>query len=101
MSLTNVIEILLIFLFNIGIKISLKVCNYPTIQKPDYDDIYVNRLSITSFAASIKSNTFDASNFIGWHERMILWLTSMNIMHTGGGPEILTSEAGECVRRDQ
>jgi hypothetical protein len=67
--------------------------NYLTIQKPDY----VDRLSISTFAASIRPNIFYGSNFNRWRERVMLWLTAMNIMHvTKGKPEQLTSEEGSA-----
>ena len=58
LSLTIVIEILLNILFIPGIKIVPNTHNYLTIQKPDFSDNYVDRLSVAQFAATIKPNVF-------------------------------------------
>jgi hypothetical protein len=72
-----------------GIKISRKMPKNLTIQKLDCCD----RLSITSFAAALKPNAVDGSNYKQWRDRMILWLTAMNIIHvTNGKPEQFTPE---------
>jgi hypothetical protein len=79
----------IIFLLDFGIKIYHKIHKHLTIQKLDCCD----RISVTSFAAALKSNAFDGSNFKQWHDRMILWLTAMNIIHvTKGKPEQFTPE---------
>ena len=67
LSLIYAMKLLVIF----GIKIYRKLSSYLTIQKPDL----VNRLSVSSFAASIKPPLFDGSNYKRWQERLILWLT--------------------------
>lgn len=64
LSLMIVIEILLNILLNFGIKIWPNAHNYPTIQKPDFGDNYVDRLSVAQFIATIKPNVFDGNNFI-------------------------------------
>jgi hypothetical protein len=72
-----------------GIKICRKMPKNLTIQKLDCCD----RLSVTSFAAALKPNAFDGSNYKRWCDRMILWLTAMNIIHvTNGKPEQFTPE---------
>jgi hypothetical protein len=72
-----------------GIKICRKMPKNLTIQKLDCCD----RLSVTSFAVALKSNAFDGSNYKRWRDRMILWLTAMNIIHvTNGKPEQFTPE---------
>src|SRR6266540_3808451 len=86
-SLTKIMTIF--YLFNFGIKIYRILPKFLTIQKPDS----VNRLSVASFVASIKPNTFDGSNYKRWRERVTLWLTAMNIMHVvQGKPEQYTPE---------
>src|SRR6266498_1641314 len=83
------IIMIIFYLFNFGIKIYRILPKFLTIQKPDP----VNRLSVASFAASIKPNTFDGSNYKRWRERVTLWLTAMNIMHVvQGKPEQYTPE---------
>src|SRR6185369_13057749 len=67
LSLIYAMKLLVIF----GIKIYRKLTSYLTIQKSDL----VNRLSVFSFAASIKPPSFDGSNYKCWQERLILWLT--------------------------
>jgi hypothetical protein len=55
LSLIYIMKLLVIF----GIKINRKLPSCLTIQKPDI----VNRLSVSSFAASIKPPPFDGSNY--------------------------------------
>ena len=74
-----------------GIKIYQKLPIFLTIQKPDL----VNRLSVSSFAATIKPPPFDGSNYKHWRERLILWLTALRMMHVKEGkPEQFTPEKG-------
>jgi hypothetical protein len=79
----------IIFFIIFGIKICRKMPKNLTIQKLDCCD----RLLVTSFAAALKPNTFDGSNYKRWCDRMILWLTAMNIIHVANGkPEQITPE---------
>ena len=64
-----------------GIKRHRKLPSYLTIQKSDP----VNRLSVASFAATIKPPPFDGSNYKCWQERLILWLTVLRVMHVKEG----------------
>jgi hypothetical protein len=67
-----------------GIKMYRKLPIYLTIQKP----YYVDRLSVTSFAAMLKPNVFDGSNYKRWKQRVTHWLTTLSIMHViQGKPE--------------
>jgi hypothetical protein len=77
LSLIYIIKLLVIF----GIKIYQKLPIILTIQKPDF----VNRLSVSSFAASIKPPPFDGSNYKRWQERLILWLTLSRVIHVKEG----------------
>ena len=63
------------------IKIYQNLPSSLTIQKPEL----VNRLSVSSFAASIKPPLFDGSNYKCWQERLILWLTVLRVMHVKEG----------------
>ena len=82
-------EILFIYMFNFGTKICSKMPICWTIQKPDC----VNRLSVASFASSIKPPPFTSSNYKCWRERAILWFTVMRVMHvTEGKPSQYTPE---------
>ena len=54
--------------------------NYLTIQKPN-----VRQFSISGFAAALKPNNFDGKNFMIWHAKMVLWLTTMNCYHAVQG----------------
>jgi hypothetical protein len=75
---------IIIYLMAFGIKIYRKMPKILTIQKLDCCD----RLSFTSFAAALKPNAFDGSKYKRWRDRMILWLTTINIIHvTKGKPE--------------
>jgi hypothetical protein len=71
----------MIFLLDFEIKIYCKMPKPLTIQKLDCCD----RLSVTSFVATFKLNAFDRSNYKRWCDRMILWLTAMNIIHVVKG----------------
>ena len=59
-----------------------------TIQKPD-----VRHFSISGFAAALKPDNFDGSNYKRWRARMILWLTAMSCYYAAEGkPEQFTPE---------
>ena len=77
LSLFYAMKLLVIF----GIKIYPKLSSFLTIQKPNI----VNRLSVSSFAATIKPPPFDGSNYKCWQERLILWLTVLSVMHVKEG----------------
>ena len=86
-------EILFKYIVNFGIKIYQKMPRFLIIQKPDL----VNRLSVSSFAATIKPPPFDGSNYKSWQERLILWLTMLKVMHIKEGkPEQFTPEEGSA-----
>ena len=89
LSFFYVMKLLVIF----GIKIYRKLPSFLTIQKPEL----VNRLSVSSFAATIKPPPFDGSNYKRWQERLILWLTVLRVMHVKEGkPEQFTPEEGSA-----
>src|SRR6185295_7165158 len=89
LSLIYIMKLILIF----GIKIYRKLPRYLTIQKPNC----VNRLSVSSFAASIKPSPFDGSNYKRWQERLILWLTLSRVIHVKEGkPEQFSPEEGSA-----
>jgi hypothetical protein len=64
LSLIYIMKLLVIF----EIKIYQKLPSFLTIQKPEF----VNKLLVSSFAASIKPPPFDSSNYKHWQERLIL-----------------------------
>ena len=93
-SLTIVMEILFNYMFNFRIKICQKMSIFLTIQIPDS----VNKLSVASFASSIKPPLFTGSNYKCWRERTILWFTVMRVMYvTEGKPSQYTLEE-ECFQ---
>ena len=101
LSLTHtqyLLRVLLVFfllklLIIFGIKIYRKLPSYLTIQKPNF----VNRLSVSSFAASIKPPPFDGSNYKRWQGRFILWLTISKVIHVKEGKsEQFTPEEGSA-----
>ena len=57
-----VITNLLMFYF--WIKLTMKMPNYLTIQKPN-----VRQFSVSGFAAALKPNIFDGKNFMIWHAK--------------------------------
>jgi len=54
--------------------------NFLTIQKPD-----IRHFSLSDFAAALKLDHFDGSNYKWWRARMILWLTAMSCYHAAKG----------------
>lgn len=82
------------YIFNFGIKIYQIVPKSLTIQKHDY----VDKLSVASFAASIKPSVFDGPKYKRWREKVTLWLTAMNIMYVvQGKPEQVSQEEFEAA----
>jgi hypothetical protein len=76
-------------LISSGIKMYRKLPIYLTIQR----HYYVDRLSVTSFAATLIPNVFDGSNYKRWKQRVTHWLTAMSIMHVvHGKPEQFSPE---------
>ena len=63
------------------------------VQNPDF----ANRLSVSSFTATIKPPSFDGSNYKRWHERLILWLTVLRVMYVKEGkPKQFTPKEGSA-----
>jgi hypothetical protein len=74
----------MVYLMDFGIKIYRKMPKFLRIQKLDCCD----RFPVSSFAATLKLNNVDGSNYKRWRDTMILWLTAMNIIHVvKGNPE--------------
>jgi hypothetical protein len=71
----------MLFLLDFRIKMYYKMPKLLSIQKLDCRD----RLPVTSFAVVLNPNAFDGSNYKQWRDRMILWLTAMNIIHVVKG----------------
>jgi hypothetical protein len=88
-SIISILNLLVIF----EIKIYQNLPKFLTIQK----SIIADKLSVTNFATTIKLNAFDGSNYKRWRERLILWLTTMNLMHVKKGkPEQFAPEEGSA-----
>ena len=59
-----------------------------TIQKPD-----IWQFSLSGFAAALKPNDFDGTNYKRWRAKMVLWWTAMNCYHIAQGkPKQLATE---------
>jgi len=66
----------------------LKIPKFLTIQKPD-----IRQFSLSGFAAALKPNDFDGTNYKRWRAKMVLWLTPMNCYHIAQGkPKQLATE---------
>jgi hypothetical protein len=72
---------IMIYFMAFGIKIYHKIPKILKIKNIDCCD----RLRVTSFVVVLKPNAFDGSNYKWWHNRMILCLTVMNIIHVAKG----------------
>jgi hypothetical protein len=80
------IFVITIFLLFFWINFNMKLPKFLTIQKPD-----IRQFSISGFAAALKPNDFDETNYKIWRAKMVLWLTAMNCYHiTQGKPEQFT-----------
>ena len=70
------------------IKFNMKIPKFLIIQKPD-----IRQFSISGFAAALKPDDFDGTNYKRWRAKMVLWLTAMNWYHAAQGkPEQFTPE---------
>ena len=69
-----------LLMFYFWIKLTMKMPNFLTIQKPS-----VRQFSVSGFAAVLKPNNFDGKNFMIWRAKMVLWLTAMNCYHAAQG----------------
>ena len=65
-----------LLMFYFWIKLTMKMPNFLTIQKPN-----VRQFSVSGFTAALKPNNFDGKNFMIWRAKMVLWLTAMNCYH--------------------
>ena len=66
----------------------MKLPKFLTIQKPD-----IRQFFVSGFAAALKPNDFDETNYKTWHAKIVLWLTAMNCYHAAQGkPEQFTPE---------
>ena len=69
-----------LLMFYFRIKLTMKMPNYLTIQKPN-----IRQFSVSGFAAALKPNNFDGKNFMIWRAKMVLWLTAINCYHAAQG----------------
>jgi hypothetical protein len=82
------IHVVINLLWYFWIKFNLKMPKFLTIQKHD-----IRRFSLSSFAATLKPNDFDGTNYKRWRAKIVLWLTAMNCYHVARGkPEQLAAE---------
>jgi hypothetical protein len=72
---------LVIFMIYPWIKIKLKVLIFSTIQKP-----YCSHFScMAAFVDALRLTPFTGVNFMKWHMRVTLWLTTMNVFWVSEG----------------
>ena len=50
----------------------MKMPKFLTFQKPD-----IRQFSVSGFAATLKPNDFDGTNYKIWRAKMVLWLTAI------------------------
>ena len=74
-------------------KFNIKMPKFLTIQKPD-----IRQFSVNGFAATLKPNDFDGTNYKRWHAKMVLWLTAMNCYHTVQDPDNLLLRRSKSSR---
>jgi hypothetical protein len=87
-SMVNNLLCFIIITLICGIKMTWKLPNHLTIQKPNYRHFLVR-----GFAAVLKLDPFDRKNFLIWKAKMELWLTAMSCYHaTEGKPANLSPE---------
>ena len=76
--------LLLIFWINFNMKMP----KFLTFQKPD-----IRQFSVSGFAATLKPNDFDGTNYKIWRAKIVLWFTAMNCYHvTQAKPKQFTPE---------
>ena len=63
------------------IKLTRKLPNNPTIQKP----YMLRQFSPSGFAAALKPSPFTGSHFKRWQNKTLLWLTSMGVHRVAEG----------------
>jgi hypothetical protein len=54
----------------------MKMSKFLTIKKHD-----IRQFSVNGFAAALKPNDFDGTNYMRWRAKIVLWLTAMNCYH--------------------
>jgi hypothetical protein len=66
----------------------MKMLKFLTIQKHD-----IRQFFVSGFAAVLKTDDFDGTNYKRWRAKMVLWLTAMNCYYvTQRKPEQFTPE---------
>ena len=74
----------------------MKLPKFLTIQKPD-----IRQFSVSGFAAALKPNDFNRTNYKTWRAKMVPWLIAMNCYHAAQGkPEQFTPEEEEKFKVD-
>ena len=54
----------------------MKMPKFLIIQKSN-----IRQFFVSGFAAALKPNDFDGTNYKTWRAKMVLWLTAMNCYH--------------------
>ena len=79
-ALSFIYKNVIIYAFIFGIKMNRNWPLIPTIQKLD------RAFSVSGFAAHLKPNPFDGTNYKRWVRKLELWLISMSVWFITEGP---------------
>jgi hypothetical protein len=79
-SMVNNLLYVIIIMLICGIKMTWKLPNILTIQKPNY-----RHFTVRGFVIVLKPDSFDGKNFLIWKAKMELWLTAMSYYHVAEG----------------
>jgi hypothetical protein len=90
-SMVNNLLYVIIITLICGIKMTWKLPNILTIQKPNY-----RHFSVRGLAAVLKPDPFDGKNFLIWKAKMELWLTAMSCYDAAEGKPAYLSPKDEA-----
>jgi hypothetical protein len=95
-SMVNNLLYVIIITLICGIKMTWKLSNHLTFQKPNY-----RHFSVRGFASVLKPDPFDGKTFLIWKAMMELWLTAMSCYHAAEGkPANLSPENESKFKAD-